>query len=142
MSGSKGRKTASGWRGEDEECAPGTTIGIYKLGEKLGKGAFATVYKALDTESGDFVAVKRISKAKVHGKTQQQRVLAEGQVRKKKNRRIKEEDGDVVCIAWRGKSILLFFSLFSFFFFFFCCFCFCSFLDIKRCVVFFGGIFV
>jgi serine/threonine protein kinase len=92
-----GPKSASGWaaggkapaagaaaRGhEDETVAPGTTIGPYKLGEKLGKGAFATVYKALDTESGDFVAVKRISKQKVRGKAQQQRVLAEGQLMKR-----------------------------------------------------------
>ncbi len=39
------------------EVAPGTQIGPYKIGEKLGKGAFAMVYKAFDTETGDFVAV-------------------------------------------------------------------------------------
>ncbi len=90
-----GPKSVSGWSGargggagagrgqEEETVAPGTTIGPYKLGEKLGKGAFATVYKALDTETGDFVAIKRISKQKVRGKAQQQRVLAEGQLMKR-----------------------------------------------------------
>ena len=82
-------KAASSWAGKkstvpvDKEVAPGTTIGRYKIGEKLGKGAFAVVYKALDTDSGDFVAVKRISKSKVKGRAQQERVLAEGQLMKR-----------------------------------------------------------
>jgi serine/threonine protein kinase len=32
------------------------------LGEAIGKGGFATVYRALDTERGDFVAIKQIEK--------------------------------------------------------------------------------
>ena len=34
----------------------------YQLGEAIGKGGFATVYRALDTERGDFVAIKQIEK--------------------------------------------------------------------------------
>jgi serine/threonine protein kinase len=83
-------KAASSWNKTpsshgDEELLAGTAIGDYKVGEKLGKGAFATVYKALDTETGDFVAIKRISKQKIRGKAQQQRVLAEGQLMKRLN---------------------------------------------------------
>jgi len=84
-------KAASSWNkkpsshGGEEELAAGTAIGDFKIGEKLGKGAFATVYKALDTETGDFVAIKRISKQKIRGKAQQQRVLAEGQLMKRLN---------------------------------------------------------
>ena len=33
----------------------------YKLGEQIGKGAFGTVYKALDVQTGDTVAIKSIS---------------------------------------------------------------------------------
>jgi serine/threonine protein kinase len=35
--------------------------GRYQLGETLGKGAFGTVYKGLDVENGDFVAIKQIN---------------------------------------------------------------------------------
>ncbi len=34
----------------------------YQVGEAIGKGGFATVYRALDTERGDFVAIKQIEK--------------------------------------------------------------------------------
>ncbi len=123
-----GPKSASGWAGggrpaahhEDEEVAPGTTIGQYKLGEKLGKGAFATVYKALDTDSGDFVAIKRISKQKVRGKAQQQRVLAEGQLMKRldhpnitKFRDVVETTGEACALSrvcergWRLEAVSL-----------------------------------
>jgi serine/threonine protein kinase len=54
-----------------------SSIGPYRVGEKLGKGAFATVYKALDTESGDFVAIKRILVDKIKSK-QLMKLLAEG----------------------------------------------------------------
>lgn len=49
----------------------------YRVGEKLGKGAFATVFKALDSESGDFVAIKRIRVDKIKSK-QLMKLLAEG----------------------------------------------------------------
>jgi serine/threonine protein kinase len=54
-----------------------SAIGPYRVGEKLGKGAFATVYKALDTESGDFVAIKRILVENIKSK-QLMKLLAEG----------------------------------------------------------------
>lgn len=44
----------------------------YQMGEAIGRGGFATVYRALDTERGDFVAVKEIEK----------RLLAEDQLPK------------------------------------------------------------
>lgn len=44
----------------------------YQMGEAIGKGGFATVYRALDTERGDFVAVKEIER----------RLLAEDQLPK------------------------------------------------------------
>jgi serine/threonine protein kinase len=34
----------------------------YQVGEAIGKGGFATVYRALDMERGDFVAIKQIEK--------------------------------------------------------------------------------
>lgn len=37
----------------------------YQLGEAIGKGGFATVYRALDTERGDFVAIKLRKKGRV-----------------------------------------------------------------------------
>ena len=39
------------------------------MGERLGKGAFGTVYKGLDLRTGQFVAVKRIVKGAVDGRT-------------------------------------------------------------------------
>ncbi len=54
-----------------------SSIGPYRVGEKLGKGAFATVYKALDSDSGDFVAIKRILVDKIKSK-QLMKLLAEG----------------------------------------------------------------
>ncbi|KAK7273700.1 hypothetical protein RIF29_14759 [Crotalaria pallida] len=33
----------------------------YMLGDEIGKGAYARVYKALDLENGDFVAIKQVS---------------------------------------------------------------------------------
>jgi len=36
-------------------------VGDYQLGEKLGKGAFGTVYKGLDRRTGQFVAIKRLN---------------------------------------------------------------------------------
>jgi len=41
------------------------TVQNYKLGEKLGTGALATVYKALNLQSGHFVAIKRIKRKKI-----------------------------------------------------------------------------
>ncbi|GAM16881.1 hypothetical protein SAMD00019534_000560 [Acytostelium subglobosum LB1] len=35
----------------------------YQIGEAIGKGAFGKVYKALNTETGDFFAVKQIEKS-------------------------------------------------------------------------------
>jgi serine/threonine protein kinase len=31
------------------------------LGDELGKGAYARVFKGLDLENGDFVAIKQVS---------------------------------------------------------------------------------
>jgi len=31
------------------------------LGDEIGKGAYARVYKGLDLENGDFVAIKQVS---------------------------------------------------------------------------------
>lgn len=42
-------------------------VGNYQLGEKLGKGAFGTVYKGLDMKTGQFVAVKRIAREFIDG---------------------------------------------------------------------------
>eukprot|EP01117_Protostelium_nocturnum_P002316 TRINITY_DN1297_c0_g1_i1.p1 TRINITY_DN1297_c0_g1~~TRINITY_DN1297_c0_g1_i1.p1 ORF type:complete len:607 (+),score=128.53 TRINITY_DN1297_c0_g1_i1:70-1821(+) len=39
-------------------------VGKYKLGEQIGKGAYSTVFKALNVETGHFVAVKRIKRKK------------------------------------------------------------------------------
>uniref|UniRef100_A0A7S4I5Y8 Protein kinase domain-containing protein n=1 Tax=Vannella robusta TaxID=1487602 RepID=A0A7S4I5Y8_9EUKA len=44
-------------------------VGQYQLGQKLGKGAFGVVFKALDIKTGQFVAVKRIDKEKVDAKS-------------------------------------------------------------------------
>lgn len=38
------------------------SLGKYKILSKLGEGAFATVYKAQNTETNDFVALKRMKK--------------------------------------------------------------------------------
>lgn len=54
----------------------GTTFRIenYQLGEKLGKGAFGVVYKGLHVVTGQFVAVKRISRDKCDNRTLQKEV--------------------------------------------------------------------
>eukprot|EP00007_Cunea_sp_BSH-02190019_P004168 CAMPEP_0174230878 /NCGR_PEP_ID=MMETSP0417-20130205/1537_1 /TAXON_ID=242541 /ORGANISM="Mayorella sp, Strain BSH-02190019" /LENGTH=498 /DNA_ID=CAMNT_0015308647 /DNA_START=101 /DNA_END=1594 /DNA_ORIENTATION=- len=36
------------------------TVGNYKIGERLGKGAFGSVYKGLNVETGDFAAIKQL----------------------------------------------------------------------------------
>jgi serine/threonine protein kinase len=33
----------------------------YLLGDEIGKGAYGRVYKGLDLENGDFVAIKQVS---------------------------------------------------------------------------------
>ncbi|KYQ88414.1 putative protein serine/threonine kinase [Tieghemostelium lacteum] len=40
-------------------------IGSYVIGELIGKGGFASVFRGLNTISGDFVAIKRFSKSKI-----------------------------------------------------------------------------
>jgi serine/threonine protein kinase len=35
------------------------------LGEEIGKGAYSTVFKALNIETGNFFAIKRIKRKKV-----------------------------------------------------------------------------
>ncbi|GAU36954.1 hypothetical protein TSUD_62230 [Trifolium subterraneum] len=34
---------------------------IVMLGDEIGKGAYGRVYKGLDLENGDFVAIKQVS---------------------------------------------------------------------------------
>lgn len=36
------------------------------LGDEIGKGAHGRVYKALDLENGDFVAIKQVSLGNIH----------------------------------------------------------------------------
>ena len=36
-------------------------LGKYKCGLEIGRGGYATVFQALNTETGDFVAIKRVS---------------------------------------------------------------------------------
>lgn len=35
--------------------------GLQLLGDEIGKGAYGRVYKGLDLENGDFVAIKQVS---------------------------------------------------------------------------------
>jgi len=44
-------------------------VSKYKLGDPLGKGAYSTVYKALNVETGAFVAIKRMKRRKSEGET-------------------------------------------------------------------------
>eukprot|EP01102_Stenamoeba_stenopodia_P002402 TRINITY_DN12221_c0_g1_i1.p1 TRINITY_DN12221_c0_g1~~TRINITY_DN12221_c0_g1_i1.p1 ORF type:complete len:853 (-),score=167.69 TRINITY_DN12221_c0_g1_i1:79-2637(-) len=51
---------------DESKPVPGTkreaqVIGQYQLGEMLGKGAFGTVYRGLNIETGAFVAIKQIT---------------------------------------------------------------------------------
>ena len=39
----------------------GQVVGHYLLGSVLGKGAYGTVYQALDQKVGQFVAVKQVN---------------------------------------------------------------------------------
>lgn len=45
-----------------------TVLGQYQLVEKVGKGAFGIVYKALHFETGNHVAIKRLSKEGINEK--------------------------------------------------------------------------
>jgi serine/threonine protein kinase len=38
---------------------------MQQLGEQIGKGAFGKVFKGLNVETGQFVAIKRLSRAKI-----------------------------------------------------------------------------
>jgi serine/threonine protein kinase len=60
----------------------GVLGGRYRVGDKIGRGAFGTVYKALDSESGEFVAIKRISTSHMRPK-QVERLKAEGLLMKR-----------------------------------------------------------
>ncbi|PON41705.1 Tyrosine-protein kinase [Parasponia andersonii] len=40
---------------------PKTLDNKYMLGDEIGKGAYGRVYKGLDLENGDFVAIKQVS---------------------------------------------------------------------------------
>jgi serine/threonine protein kinase len=46
-----------------------TRVGNYNLGELLGKGAYGSVYKALNMVTGDFVAIKKVEKSRLNSKT-------------------------------------------------------------------------
>eukprot|EP00164_Ancoracysta_twista_P003180 GFYU01004243.1.p1 GENE.GFYU01004243.1~~GFYU01004243.1.p1 ORF type:complete len:1033 (+),score=320.77 GFYU01004243.1:301-3399(+) len=37
------------------------SVGVYQLGESIGKGAYGVVYKGLNIQNGDFVAIKQMS---------------------------------------------------------------------------------
>lgn len=53
--------------------------GRYQLGEVLGKGGFARVFKALDLQSGQTVAVKEIQKDLL-SKSELPKILKEGEI--------------------------------------------------------------
>ncbi|KYQ88661.1 putative protein serine/threonine kinase [Tieghemostelium lacteum] len=50
---------------EKEEIKKNVVVGNYNLGVAIGKGGFGTVYQGLDTENGDFVAIKQINLQKI-----------------------------------------------------------------------------
>jgi hypothetical protein len=54
----------------------------YQVGEAIGKGGFATVYRALDTERGDFVAIKQIEK-RLLASDQLPKIMQEAELLKK-----------------------------------------------------------
>ena len=68
-------------RGEEKKERPrGRVVGDrYQLGELLGKGGFARVYKALDLQTGQQLAVKEIQKDLL-SKTELPKILSEGKV--------------------------------------------------------------
>lgn len=45
------------------------TVGDYQLGEIIGRGAYGCVYKALNVQTGDFAAIKRVDKTRLNDKT-------------------------------------------------------------------------
>jgi hypothetical protein len=63
-------------RGRNYMLPPGTVLGPYTIGEKLGTGRVASVYKSFSNETGEFVAIKQINK-RVTSKKEQARVVAE-----------------------------------------------------------------
>eukprot|EP00026_Physarum_polycephalum_P013127 Phypoly_transcript_13499.p1 GENE.Phypoly_transcript_13499~~Phypoly_transcript_13499.p1 ORF type:complete len:187 (+),score=17.56 Phypoly_transcript_13499:35-595(+) len=42
---------------------PSEFLGKYQVGDSIGHGAFGKVYRALNVETGDFIAIKQIEKA-------------------------------------------------------------------------------
>ena len=46
----------------------GRTVGMYRLGEQVGAGSFATVWKAVHVETGEEVAVKQINLKRLNRK--------------------------------------------------------------------------
>ncbi|KAF2071768.1 hypothetical protein CYY_006914 [Polysphondylium violaceum] len=46
-------------------CVAKQQIGSYVIGEQIGKGGFASVFKGLNTLTGDFVAIKRFDKSRI-----------------------------------------------------------------------------
>lgn len=54
-------KEKSSSKDKEKEKEKRTQIGIYSIGDILGKGGFGTVYKGLNTETGSFVAIKQVS---------------------------------------------------------------------------------
>uniref|UniRef100_A0A453D5E7 non-specific serine/threonine protein kinase n=1 Tax=Aegilops tauschii subsp. strangulata TaxID=200361 RepID=A0A453D5E7_AEGTS len=65
--GAPGRGGAESPRRRDEMASrqhnpKSKTLGNkYMLGDEIGKGAYGRVYKGLDLENGDFVAIKQVS---------------------------------------------------------------------------------
>jgi len=46
-------------------CVAKQQIGSYVIGDLIGKGGFASVFKGLNTLTGDFVAIKRFDKSRI-----------------------------------------------------------------------------
>ncbi len=61
------------------------SISNYQLGEPLGKGASASVFKALNFNTGETVAIKQISLSDVVGKEELREIMSEIELLKNLN---------------------------------------------------------